>query len=131
MCLVAASLRDPLCIPACPGIPLQYRCLTPPRPSATQHVPAHHLHISHTHTLACTLCALQGVLDLDTGCCEMEFDAEFCFTAGSLYTAPPLQVVTTLTSECSSGEIHNARGQRYNTQDGTATCVLCLKCVSW
>lgn len=56
--------------------------------------------------------AAQGVLDLATGRTDMEFEADFCFTAGSLYKAPALKVATTLTSEHSAGNIHAADGRR-------------------
>ncbi|KAF8057654.1 hypothetical protein HT031_006003 [Scenedesmus sp. PABB004] len=55
---------------------------------------------------------LEGELDTATGRLDLVFDAEFCFRVGAVYTAPPLQVTTTLTTEASSGEIHAATGAR-------------------
>lgn len=53
-----------------------------------------------------------GIIDPETGIVELEFTAEFRFTAGPLYEAPPLLVATTLTTESSSGKLHAARGTR-------------------
>jgi hypothetical protein len=55
---------------------------------------------------------LEGFVDPMTGRVDLNFDAEFQFTAGSLYRASPLQVATTLTTEESSGPLRQGRGQR-------------------
>lgn len=65
--------------------------------------------------------ALQGEVDTATGQARLSFDAEFCFSVGALYKAPPLSVVTDLTTETSSGEIHTAQGQRRGP-DGSCRC---------
>eukprot|EP00775_Hariotina_reticulata_P001609 gene1609-1949_t len=63
----------------------------------------------------------EGVLDLATGRMDMEFDASFDFSIGTLYRAPSLAVRTTLTTEHSAGQIHEADGQRL--QDGSVMLV--------
>lgn len=60
----------------------------------------------------------QGVLEPATGEVNLQFEAEFRFTVGSLYSAPPLLVSTTLTTERSEGQIHKAAGTRW--RDGKA-----------
>ena len=68
--------------------------------------------------------ALQGEVNTATGQARLSFDAEFCFSIGALYKAPPLSVVTDLTTETSSGSIHTAEGQR-RSPDGTCRCGGC------
>jgi hypothetical protein len=46
---------------------------------------------------------LSGTLDRATGEARLTFDAQFCFTAGALYRAPPLRVQTVLTTGESVG----------------------------
>ena len=53
---------------------------------------------------------LRGTVDAATGAVDLLFDAQFCFTIGPLYAAPPLRVSTTLTTAESSGEIRRGRG---------------------
>jgi hypothetical protein len=53
---------------------------------------------------------------------ELEFTAQFEFTAGSLYSAPPLVVATTLTTEASDGVLRHGHGERLKA-DGTARLV--------
>ncbi|KAL6757422.1 hypothetical protein V8C86DRAFT_1691158, partial [Haematococcus lacustris] len=55
---------------------------------------------------------LQGTVDLATGQMELQFDANFVFSAGPLYTAPPLVVRTLLTTEDTQGSFRKATGQR-------------------
>ncbi|KAJ9527556.1 hypothetical protein QJQ45_025831 [Haematococcus lacustris] len=43
---------------------------------------------------------------------ELQFDANFVFSAGPLYTAPPLVVRTLLTTEDTQGTFRKATGQR-------------------
>jgi hypothetical protein len=52
------------------------------------------------------------VLDTTSGTMDLEFVANFDFTAGPLYTAPSLKVATTLTTQHSEGLIHSADGER-------------------
>lgn len=47
----------------------------------------------------------------------MEFLAEFRFSAGPLYTAPPLVVSTTLTTEHSEGPLRQGDGIRLGTNN--------------
>ncbi|KAJ9527560.1 hypothetical protein QJQ45_025834 [Haematococcus lacustris] len=54
----------------------------------------------------------QGTVDLATGQMELQFDANFVFSAGPLYTAPPLVVRTLLTTEDTQGTFRKATGQR-------------------
>lgn len=61
----------------------------------------------------------QGELNVETGRLDMMFDADFVFSIGSLYVAPPLKVATTLTTERSSGALHAASGSRLSS--GAAT----------
>jgi hypothetical protein len=51
-------------------------------------------------------------MDRATGEINLRFAAEFKFTVGSLYQAPPLLVETILTTESSSGVIHSSAGAR-------------------
>ncbi|KAJ9527028.1 hypothetical protein QJQ45_025259 [Haematococcus lacustris] len=62
--------------------------------------------------IAITPLKLQGTVDLATGQMELQFDANFVFSAGPLYTAPPLVVRTLLTTEDTQGSFRKATGQR-------------------
>lgn len=66
--------------------------------------------------------SLRGCLDVDTGRVELDFDAEFKFTVGTIYAAPPLRVTTTLTTEDSNGMLRSGRGTRRN-QEGSCKLV--------
>ena len=66
--------------------------------------------------------SLRGRLDVNTGRVELDFDAEFKFTVGTIYAAPPLRVTTTLTTEDSNGMIRSGRGTRRN-QEGSCKLV--------
>jgi hypothetical protein len=55
---------------------------------------------------------LKGTLNQQTGEAALEFLAEFRFSAGPLYTAPPLVVSTTLTTEHSEGLLRQGDGIR-------------------
>jgi hypothetical protein len=66
--------------------------------------------------------SLRGTLDPATGVVRLDFDAEFEFTAGALYAAPPLQVSTTLTTERTAGAQRAGEGRRLGA-DGRATLV--------
>ena len=59
---------------------------------------------------------LSGTIDPETGEANLDFLAEFKFTAGPLYTAPPLVVSTKLTTGESSGPIRSGVGERLNAQ---------------
>ena len=65
---------------------------------------------------------LEGTLDPATGRVDLDFLAQFEFTAGPLYAAPPLVVATTLTSEASEGVLRRGQGQRLRA-DGRARLV--------
>lgn len=47
---------------------------------------------------------------------DLEFEAKFWFSVGSLYKAPPLLVKTVLTSEESKGRIKGGKGERLDEQ---------------
>jgi hypothetical protein len=66
--------------------------------------------------------SLRGTLNPATGVVRLDFDAEFEFTAGALYAAPPLQVSTTLTTERAAGAQRAGEGRRLGA-DGRATLV--------
>eukprot|EP00879_Flechtneria_rotunda_P014911 GHRR01015580.1.p1 GENE.GHRR01015580.1~~GHRR01015580.1.p1 ORF type:complete len:193 (+),score=63.93 GHRR01015580.1:442-1020(+) len=57
----------------------------------------------------------EGVLNLATGQLDMQFAADFKFSVGSLYRPPSLKVQTTLSTEQSKGQIHQATGERLQT----------------
>lgn len=65
---------------------------------------------------------LEGTIDPVTGETNLTFLAGFEFTAGPLYTAPPLRVSTNLTTGESSGQIRSGTGKRI-TADGKAKLV--------
>lgn len=47
---------------------------------------------------------------------DLEFKANFLFSAGSIYKAPPLLVKTVLTSEESKGTMKSGRGNRLDEE---------------
>lgn len=55
---------------------------------------------------------LEGVINKLTGETQLQFIANFMFTAGRLYKAPPLHVVTNLTTEDVQGTRRSGKGQR-------------------
>jgi hypothetical protein len=57
---------------------------------------------------------LSGTFDPTTGACDLTFDAEFCFSAGPLYKAPPLRVQTVLTTSTSTGARLSGQGRRWD-----------------
>ncbi|XP_050225081.2 uncharacterized protein LOC126674642 [Mercurialis annua] len=63
----------------------------------------------------------QGTIDTDSGKVDLEFMAQFWFSVGSIYKAPPLLVKTVLTSDESNGVIRSGRGERL---DGEGKCRL-------
>ncbi|OMO85986.1 hypothetical protein CCACVL1_09881 [Corchorus capsularis] len=63
----------------------------------------------------------QGNINQESGKVDLEFLANFCFSVGSIYRAPPLLVKTVLTSEESKGKIRSGRGERL---DGEGNCKL-------
>lgn len=60
----------------------------------------------------------QGWIDYESGQSELEFAAEFLFTAWPVYKAPPLQVCTVLTTEASEGKIRSGSGTRLKDGKG-------------
>ncbi|GAX79146.1 hypothetical protein CEUSTIGMA_g6586.t1 [Chlamydomonas eustigma] len=64
---------------------------------------------------------LEGTLDQRTGEVNLEFSAEFKFTAGPLYSAPPLIVNTLLTTSSTAGRFKVASGEKM--KDGRARLV--------
>lgn len=67
--------------------------------------------------IAITPMKLEGLVDKTTGRTDIEFEAEFVFTVGPLYKAPPLIVKTTLTSESSNGRLRQGVGKRLSGTD--------------
>lgn len=63
--------------------------------------------------------ATQGTYDPATGEVNLEFLADFDFTAGPIYKAPSLLVRTTLTTESSTGRMKSATGKRLVDNSGT------------
>ncbi|KAJ7529687.1 hypothetical protein O6H91_15G062000 [Diphasiastrum complanatum] len=59
---------------------------------------------------------LEGIVDLRTGKVEMRFVANFFFSAGPWYNAPPLFVDTLLTTDYSQGKLRNGQGSRLDTE---------------
>jgi len=54
-------------------------------------------------------------VDFETGQAELDFDAEFQFTAGffdRIHKTPHLQVTTTLTTEAATGKLRSGSGMR-------------------
>lgn len=62
---------------------------------------------------------LKGTINMKTGEANLDFDAAFQFDAGSIYHAAPLSVLTTLSTEGSSGDLLQGMGNRM-TADGKA-----------
>jgi hypothetical protein len=62
---------------------------------------------------------LKGTVNMKTGEANLDFDAAFQFDAGSIYHAAPLSVLTTLSTEGSSGDLLQGTGNRM-TADGKA-----------
>lgn len=56
----------------------------------------------------------EGFIDRDTGEVQMQFIAEFNFSAYNAYKAPPLYVTTNLTTEQVNGSIRQGHGTRMN-----------------
>lgn len=63
----------------------------------------------------------QGTIVEETGQVDLQFKAKFLFSVGKFYKAPPLLVVTVLTSEESNGVMKGGRGERL---DGDGNCRL-------
>lgn len=59
---------------------------------------------------------LEGFVDRKTGRAELTFLADFLFTAGPLYKAPPLVVTTLLTTESVQGDVQGGTGKRMDEQ---------------
>ncbi|KAM1183634.1 hypothetical protein COP2_001948 [Malus domestica] len=57
-----------------------------------------------------------GSINPESGQVDLEFKAEFWFSVGSIYKAPPLLVKTVLTSEESKGTMRSGRGERLDKQ---------------
>ncbi|GKU89406.1 hypothetical protein SLEP1_g3544 [Rubroshorea leprosula] len=57
-----------------------------------------------------------GIINQESGKVELEFTANFWFSVGTIYRAPPLLVKTVLTSEESKGKIRRGRGERLNKE---------------
>lgn len=55
---------------------------------------------------------LEGIINRSTGEAQLQFVANFMFSAGGLYKAPPLHVVTNLTTEDVQGSRRSGKGQR-------------------
>lgn len=76
---------------------------------------------------------LEGEINRTTGEAALEFIANFMFTAGPLYKAPPLYVVTKLTTEEVQGTRRHGKGTRLDA-DGFSRLVGCAtvpKTDSW
>ncbi|KAK9916952.1 hypothetical protein WJX75_009171 [Coccomyxa subellipsoidea] len=65
---------------------------------------------------------LEGWVDRKSGKAELTFLADFMFTAGPLYKAPPLVVTTLLTTETVKGDVQGGTGKRMD-EDGFAKLV--------
>ncbi|XP_057527974.1 uncharacterized protein LOC130806792 [Amaranthus tricolor] len=63
-----------------------------------------------------------GSIDKETGKIDLEFKANFWFSMGTIYKAPPLLVSTMLTSEESQGKLRKGRGKRLE-KDGKCKLV--------
>ncbi|XP_042454100.1 uncharacterized protein LOC122038422 isoform X1 [Zingiber officinale] len=57
----------------------------------------------------------QGTISRVTGKVELQFKANFLFSVGSIYKAPPLVVETVLTSEESKGTMREDKGEGLDT----------------
>ncbi|KAH7422697.1 hypothetical protein KP509_12G021000 [Ceratopteris richardii] len=60
--------------------------------------------------------SLEGLIDRSTGKVELNFCADFLFSVGSLYKAPPLVVNALLTTETAAGRLRSGHGQRLNSE---------------
>lgn len=60
--------------------------------------------------------SLKGFIERSTGKVELEFSADFLFSVGSLYRAPPLVVNTLLTTETTAGRVRRGQGRRLDSQ---------------
>ncbi|KAG6551212.1 hypothetical protein Mapa_007448 [Marchantia paleacea] len=58
---------------------------------------------------------LEGYLERSTGKVELQFLANFYFTVGTLYSAPPLVVNTVLTTEAVQGALRGGKGKRLDS----------------
>lgn len=76
---------------------------------------------------------LEGEINRSTGEAALEFVADFMFTAGPLYKAPPLHVVTHLTTEEVQGSRRNGKGTRLdpNGFSRLVGCATVPKTDSW
>ena len=54
-------------------------------------------------------------MNRQTGEVQLQFLAEFIFTAAQAYTAPALKINTLLTTEAVRGKLHWGRGQRLDS----------------
>ena len=54
-------------------------------------------------------------MNRQTGEVQLQFLAEFIFTAAQAYTAPALKINTLLTTEAVRGKLHGGRGQRLDS----------------
>lgn len=118
-----ASLRYPH--PHSPTIPHP----TPPYPPCSNIPPINAQHASILGVpvppplnIAIVPRRLEGTVDPATGRIDLDFLASFEFTAGPLYTALPLTVATTLTTEASDGVLRHGVGRRMQA-DGRARLV--------
>ncbi|MCO5557732.1 hypothetical protein L7F22_011303 [Adiantum nelumboides] len=59
---------------------------------------------------------LKGFIDRSRGKVELEFSANFFFSVGSLYRAPPLVVNTLLTTETTEGRLRRGQGRRLDSE---------------
>lgn len=60
--------------------------------------------------------SLKGFIERATGKVELEFSANFLFSVGSLYRAPPLVVDTLLTTEMAQGRLRQGQGKRLDSE---------------
>lgn len=60
--------------------------------------------------------SLKGFIERSTGKVELEFAADFLFSVGSLYRAPPLVVNTLLTTETAVGRLRRGQGRRLDSE---------------
>ncbi|KAI5077864.1 hypothetical protein GOP47_0007688 [Adiantum capillus-veneris] len=59
--------------------------------------------------------SLKGFIERARGKVELEFSANFLFSVGSLYRAPPLVVNTLLTTETTEGRLRMGQGRRLDS----------------
>ena len=65
----------------------------------------------------------QGTVNRESGEVQLQFLAEFVFTAAQAYTAPALKINTSLTTEAVQGKLHGGRGRRLDAR-GNARCAV-------